>query len=137
MSFSPSLPLLRATSRASALPKRFQTALVDGRTRMSGNSVGETFNNKTRRTWLPNVQLKNVWSEALGKNLKLKVTTGALRTIDKVGGLDAYLFRMRPERLGEKGMQLRQLVQEAHLMAKVQRRVLAEAQAADAASLRQ
>lgn len=33
-----------------------------------------------------------------------------MRTIDKVGGLDAYLFRMKPERLGQKGMELRQRV---------------------------
>lgn len=77
---------------------------------MSGNAVGETFSNKTRRTWLPNVQTKAVWSEALGKTLRLKVTAGALRTIDKVGGLDAYLFRMKPDRLGEKGLVLRTMV---------------------------
>ena len=102
--------LLRATSRSSPTPKRFQTGLFDGRTRQSGNAVGETFNNKTRRTWQPNTQTKHLWSEALGTKLKLKVSVGAMRTIDKVGGLDSYLFRMKPERLGEKGIQLRQLV---------------------------
>lgn len=106
----PTLPLLRATSRSALNPKRLQTGLYDGRSIQSGNAVGETFNNKTRRTWLPNVQSKAVWSEALGRKLRLKVTVGALRTMDKVGGLDAYLFRMKPERLGEKGMKLRQMV---------------------------
>ncbi|KAK4704198.1 large subunit ribosomal protein L28, partial [Phenoliferia sp. Uapishka_3] len=106
----PSAPLLRATSRAALNPKRLSTGLYDGRSIMSGNAVGETFSNKTRRTWLPNIQTKAVWSEALGKSLRLKVTTGALRTIDKVGGLDAYLFRMTEERLGAKGMLLREMV---------------------------
>lgn len=110
MSFRASLPLLKNTSRSSLLPKRIQTGLYDSRGIQSGNQVGETFNNKTRRLWLPNVHHKNLWSEALGRKLRLKVTAGALRTIDKVGGLDAYLFRMRPERLGEKGMELRELV---------------------------
>lgn len=105
-----SAPLLRATSRAALNPKRLQTGLYDGRSMMSGNQIGETFNSKTRRAWLPNRQSKNVWSEALGKKLRLSVTAGALRSIDKVGGLDAYLFRMKPERLGEKGMQLRKMV---------------------------
>ncbi|BGP15938.1 hypothetical protein JCM10213_003631 [Rhodosporidiobolus nylandii] len=127
MSFRASLPLFKATSRSSALPKRIQQGLYDGRTLQSGNNVGETFNNKTRRTWLPNVHHKNVWSEALGRKLRLKVTAGALRTMDKVGGLDAYLFRMRPERLGQKGLELRQMVQEAHAAAKAQRRALASA----------
>ncbi|GAA5825542.1 hypothetical protein JCM11251_000278 [Rhodosporidiobolus azoricus] len=126
----PSLPLFKNTSRSHTLYKRLQQGLYDGRSRQSGNNVGETFNNKTRRSWLPNVQHKNVWSEALGKNLRLKVTTGALRTIDKCGGLDAYLFRMTPERLGDKGMQLRQMVQQAHAVTKAQRRALGEASAA-------
>ncbi|GAA5970779.1 hypothetical protein JCM11641_004452 [Rhodosporidiobolus odoratus] len=125
MSFRPSVPLFKATSRSHSLYKRSQQGLLDGRTIQSGNNVGETFNNKTRRTWLPNVHSKNLWSEALGKKLRLKVTAGALRTIDKVGGLDAYLFRMRPERLGDKGMELRRLVQEAHVEAKSQRRAFA------------
>ncbi|GJN89081.1 hypothetical protein Rhopal_002055-T1 [Rhodotorula paludigena] len=122
LSFRPSLPVLKNTSRSALNYKRSQTGLYDGRAIQSGNNVGETFNNKTRRRWLPNVHLKRLWSDALGRSLQLKVTAGALRTIDKVGGLDAYLFRMRPERLGEKGMQLRQLVQDAHADAKQARR---------------
>jgi large subunit ribosomal protein L28 len=108
--FKPTLSLLKNTSRSAFNPKRLQTGLYDGRSIQSGNNVGETFNNKTRRTWLPNVHSKALWSEALGQKLRLKVTAGALRTIDKVGGLDAYLFRMKPERLGQKGMELRQRV---------------------------
>ncbi|GAA6059278.1 hypothetical protein JCM10212_006671 [Sporobolomyces blumeae] len=122
--FKPTLALFKNTSRSALNPKRLQTGLYDGRSIQSGNNVGETFNNKTRRTWLPNVHSKNLWSEALGKKLRLKVTAGALRTIDKVGGLDAYLFRMKPERLGEKGMALRQAVQEAHARAKSLQREL-------------
>lgn len=30
--------------------------------------------------------------------------------MDKAGGLDSYLFRMKPERLGKKGMELRRMV---------------------------
>lgn len=106
----PSPALFRATSRSALNPKRFQTGLYDGRSLQSGNAIGETYNSKTRRTWLPNRQSKVLYSEALGRKLKLTVTVGAMRTIDKVGGLDAYLFRMKPDRLGEKGMQLRDQV---------------------------
>jgi len=106
----PSLALFKNTSRSALNYKRAQTGLYDGRSIQSGNNVGETFNNKTRRRWLPNVHSKRVYSEALGRSLALKVTAGALRTIDKVGGLDKYLFRVRPERLGDKGMELRQMV---------------------------
>jgi large subunit ribosomal protein L28 len=116
--FKPTLSLFKNTSRSALNPKRLQTGLYDGRSIQSGNNVGETFNNKTRRTWLPNVHSKALWSEALGQKLRLKVTAGALRTIDKVGGLDAYLFRMKPERLGTKGMELRQRVRDLYLVSK-------------------
>ena len=111
----PSLALFKNTSRSALNYKRAQTGLYDGRSIQSGNNVGETFNNKTRRRWLPNVHSKRVYSEALGRSLALKVTAGALRTIDKVGGLDKYLFRVRPERLGDKGMELRQMVRPSSL----------------------
>ena len=106
----PTLAVFRATSRSALNPKRIQGGLYDGRSIQSGNAIGETFNSKTRRNWLPNRQTKAIWSEALGQKLRLKLTVGAMRTIDKVGGLDPYLFRMTPERLGAKGMQLREMV---------------------------
>ncbi|GAA5848529.1 hypothetical protein JCM9279_006593 [Rhodotorula babjevae] len=129
----PSLALLKNTSRSALNYKRAQAGLYDGRSIQSGNNVGETFNNKTRRRWLPNVHSKRVFSEALGRSLALKVTAGALRTIDKVGGLDNYLFRMRPDRLGDKGLELRQMVQDAHAQIKATRRVAASGQAGEQA----
>ncbi|KAM0747112.1 hypothetical protein T439DRAFT_329355 [Meredithblackwellia eburnea MCA 4105] len=121
----PSLPVLRSTSRSSSIPKRFQTGLYDARTRQTGSAVGETFSNKTRRTWLPNVQTKKVWSEALGRDLKLTVTAGTLRTIDKCGGVDSYLFRMGRERVGQLGLDLRELIKHAHKEAKFERQATA------------
>ena len=51
---------------------------------------------RTKRTWLPNVQLKRIYSDALGMPVRIHVTTYALRCIDKAGGLDAYLLKARP-----------------------------------------
>ncbi|BGO91320.1 hypothetical protein NBRC10512_007059 [Rhodotorula toruloides] len=114
----PTLAVFRATSRAATNAKRLQTGLYEGRSILSGNNVGKEIAVKTRRQWKPNVQQKNVWCEALGRHLKLRVTTSALRTIDKCGGLDAYLFRMRPQKIGELGMLLREIIQDAHTAAK-------------------
>ena len=77
---------------------------------MSGNNVGEVYGKRSRRSWRPNAQVKAVFSHALGRFLRIRMTAGTLRTIDKVGGLDQYLFRMKPERLGQFGMQLREVV---------------------------
>ena len=38
-----------------------------------------------KRHWLPNVQRKALYSEALGKSISLKVTTYALRQMDRMG----------------------------------------------------
>lgn len=57
---------------------------------MSGNNVSHA-QNKTRRKFLPNVQETSLFSEALGKKVKLKVSAAGLRTIDHKGGIDAWL----------------------------------------------
>ncbi len=57
---------------------------------MSGNNVSHA-HNKTRRRFLPNLQVVSLLSETLGKIFKLKVTSATLRTIEHNGGLDSYL----------------------------------------------
>lgn len=59
---------------------------------------------KTRRYWRPNVQNKRLWSNALRKFVKTRVTARVLRTIDKVGGLDEYLLGEKAGRVKELGM---------------------------------
>ena len=83
--------------------------LAGGKTIIFGNNVSE-FKNKSRRTWRPNIKRKHIWSETLERRLKLKMTTSVMRTIEKVGGLDAYLTcttRRRMKELGPRGWELR------------------------------
>jgi ribosomal protein L28 len=63
--------------------KRSQLGLFHGKTKLSGNNVPFS-KKKTRRTWLPNVQNRRLFSEALDKKIELKVTMRALKTIEKV-----------------------------------------------------
>lgn len=51
---------------------------------MSGNKVSHA-NNKTRRRFLPNIQTRRFWVEEENRFVTLKVTTKAIRIIDKVG----------------------------------------------------
>ena len=53
----------------------------------------------SRRTWKPNTQAKALFSEALGGRVRVTVTTSALRSIDRAGGLDAYLLATPPAKL--------------------------------------
>ncbi|KAL8661519.1 MAG: hypothetical protein Q9202_005528 [Teloschistes flavicans] len=70
-----------------------------------GNNVSERNSIKTRRRWNPNVHSKRLWSESLGRHIRVKVATRVLRTIDKCGGLDGYLLGEGKGRIKELGME--------------------------------
>lgn len=59
---------------------------------MVGHNVSHA-NNKTKRRFLPNLCDVTLHSDKLGRGYKLRVTAAALRTVDHVGGLDAYLAK--------------------------------------------
>jgi large subunit ribosomal protein L28 len=61
---------------------------------LTGNNVSHA-NNKTRRRFLPNIQSRRLFSEALGETVRLKIAASTLRTIEKRGGLDGYLLGER------------------------------------------
>lgn len=63
---------------------------VTGKGVMAGNNVSHA-NNKSRRRFLPNLQPMSLYSEALDKSVRMRVSTAAARTIEHKGGLDAYL----------------------------------------------
>lgn len=62
---------------------------LTGKGPMSGNNVSHA-NNKTRRVQLPNLQWKRLYVPELDRTVRVRLTTRALRTIDKKG-LMAYL----------------------------------------------
>lgn len=51
------------------------------------------------RSWKPNVHRKRLFSEILQESIVFKVTTFALKCIDKAGGLDNYLLKNTSEKL--------------------------------------
>jgi large subunit ribosomal protein L28 len=66
---------------------------VTGKGVMSGNNVSHA-NNKTRRRFLPNLQVTSLVSETLGVTVRLRLSTNGIRTIEHRGGLDDYLSGM-------------------------------------------
>ncbi|KAF1917208.1 ribosomal L28 family-domain-containing protein [Ampelomyces quisqualis] len=68
-----------------------------------GNNVSEKTNTKTRRYWKPNVIKKSLYSVALKKRIKLRITSQVLKTMDREGGLDRYLLRDNENRVKELG----------------------------------
>lgn len=57
---------------------------LTGKSVRSGNNVSHA-NNKTRRRFLPNLQKKRIWVPEEGRFITLRVSTSALRTLDKKG----------------------------------------------------
>jgi len=57
---------------------------VTGKGPMVGNHVSHA-NNKTKRRFLPNLQYRRFWMESEKRWVRLRVSTAALRLIDKVG----------------------------------------------------
>lgn len=66
---------------------------VTGKGPMSGHNVSHA-NNKTKRRFLPNLQVKRLWVESEKRYVRLRLSTAGLRRIDKVG-IDAVLADLR------------------------------------------
>lgn len=72
---------------------RAKRGLYAGRHIQFGNQISEDGGNKSKRSWKPNVQDKRLFSYILDRHIRVKVTTHALRCIDKAGGIDEYLLK--------------------------------------------
>jgi large subunit ribosomal protein L28 len=68
-----------------------------------GNNVSHKTKTKTRRDWKPNVLTKSLYSVALKKRVKLRITSKVLKTMDREGGLDEYLLKDSIHRIKELG----------------------------------
>lgn len=70
-------------------------------------------NNKTIRTFVPNLQPARLMSEILGVRVGIRVSTRGLRTIEHNGGLDAYLLSTPNSRLTDEALALKKRVLKA------------------------
>ena len=69
--------------------------VVTGKGVQSGNNVSHSMR-KTRRRFLPNMQVTTLYSDALQQPLRLRVSTHGLRSIEHMGGIDTWLTRTKP-----------------------------------------
>ena len=67
---------------------------------LTGNKVSHA-NNKTKRRFLPNLVNVTLISETLNRNVRLRVSANALRSVEHRGGLDAYLMKAKDAELSE------------------------------------
>jgi large subunit ribosomal protein L28 len=82
---------------------------LTGKGPMVGHNVSHA-NNKTKRVFRPNLQVISLASEALGQTYKLKISMSALRTVDRTGGLDAFLLKAKDGVLSPRALRLKRQV---------------------------
>jgi large subunit ribosomal protein L28 len=88
------------------MPRECQ--LTGTRTR-SGHSVSHS-NRKTNRRFDPNLQQASLYSDVLRRRVGLRITTRALRSVTKGGGLDAYLLSVADAKLAPEGLRLKRAI---------------------------
>lgn len=77
---------------------------------MVGNNVSHS-QVKTKRRFEPNLVRVSLHSEALERSFQLRIAAKALRTVDKLGGLDAYLSKARDEQLSARAMKIKREIE--------------------------
>ena len=86
--------------------------IVTGKRVLVGNNVSHA-NNKTKRRFLPNLQVISLLSDALGKPVRLRLTSRGIKTVEHAGGLDAWLLKTPSARLDLETRRLKRAVQKA------------------------
>ena len=79
---------------------------LTGKGRQVGHNVSHA-NNKTKRSFLPNLQNVTLLSDALGRGVKLRVSMNGLRSVEHVGGLDNWLIKTSEDKLSLKARKLK------------------------------
>ena len=82
---------------------------ITGKGVLVGNNVSHA-NNKTKRRFLPNLQVISLQSDALGVPVRLRLSANTIRTIEKQGGIDAYLTATPAAKLTAEAQRLKRRV---------------------------
>ncbi len=85
---------------------------LTGKGPMSGN-IRSHAENSTRRVFRPNLVNVTLMSDALGKKVRLKVSTNGLKTVEHRGGLDGFLLKAHDSDLSAKCLSLKNELKKA------------------------
>ena len=79
---------------------------LTGKSPLKGHRVSHA-NNKTKRKFFPNLKKVTFKSDILKRNIRLRVSNAALRTVDYKGGLDLYLKSVKSFKLSSRAKKLK------------------------------
>jgi len=85
---------------------------ITGKGVLSGNNVSHA-NNKTRRRFLPNLQVSSMLSDTLGSEVRMRLSTRGIRTVEHNGGIDAYLLGTPNSKLTEEARAVKRRIERA------------------------
>jgi large subunit ribosomal protein L28 len=83
---------------------------LTGKESMYGHNVSHA-KNRTNRRFVPNLQKVTLHSDALRRDVKLRVCTRALRSVQVNGSLDTYLLSRNDAKLAPVGLRLKHQIQ--------------------------
>jgi large subunit ribosomal protein L28 len=69
--------------------------------------------NKTKRVFRPNLVDVTLISDALQRSVRLRVSAHALKSVEKNGGLDAFLAKAKDDELSDRCQKLKRQVRKA------------------------
>ena len=85
---------------------------LTGKSVLTGNNVSHA-HNKSRRRFLPNIQRVSMFSDTLGRPIRLKVSASAIRTVEHAGGLDKFLTDAKEANLSTNARRVRREIMKA------------------------
>jgi large subunit ribosomal protein L28 len=85
---------------------------LTGKETIFGHNVSKA-RNRTNRRFMPNLQKVTLHSDALRCEIKLRICTRALRSVQTRGGLDAFVLSRRDEQLPLVGLRLKRKIKKA------------------------
>lgn len=67
-------------------------------------------NIKTKRLTQPNVQSKTIFSQVLGRPVRLYMAASTIRSVDHVGGFDKFILNQSAEQLSPRALRVQQQI---------------------------
>lgn len=83
---------------------------LTGKLPMSGQLRSHA-ENKTKRTFRPNLVNVTLMSDVLKRRVRLKISAHALRSVEHRGGLDAFLIKAKKDELSDRCRDLKREIE--------------------------
>ena len=82
---------------------------ISGKKPISGNNVSHA-NNRTKRRFIPNLQNVKLYRGTLQKYINMNITIRTMKTVEKNGGLDAYLIKTSNKNLANTAIKIKKQI---------------------------